>query len=397
MPCEATGGGGVALEWIGDVLGEIRRDGLWRQLRTVDSPPGPEIVVDGRRVLQFASNDYLSLAADPRLAEAAGAAAARLGAGSSASRLIVGTHGAVTELERQLAEFKGTEAALVLPTGYMANLALVTVLAGPGDAVFADRLCHASILDAISLSRARLVTWKHNDPESLAARLRDKAGYRRRLVVTESVFSMDGDEAPLAELAAVARAHGAMFVVDEAHATGVFGPTGAGVGEEQGLGPGDLTATVGTLSKSLGGLGGFIAASRAVIDLVVNRGRPFVYTTGIPAGQAAAAMAALAIVHQEPERRERLLALARSLRERLRAAGWTVPAGRSPIIPVMAGDVERAVALSGGLWEQGILVPAIRPPTVPRGTSRLRISLTCGHTDEQVERLVESLSGLRGA
>jgi len=387
----------VALEWIDDVLGEVRRDGLWRQLRTVESAPGPEIVVDGRRVLQFASNDYLSLAADLRLAEAAGAAAATSGVGSSASRLIVGTHGAVTELERQLADFKGTEAALVLPTGYMANLALVTVLAGRGDAVFADRLCHASILDAIALSRARLVTWKHNDPESLDARLRDKAGYRRRLVVTESVFSMDGDEAPLAELAAVARAHGAMFVVDEAHATGVFGPTGAGVGEEQGLGPGDLTATVGTLSKALGGLGGFIAASRAVIDLVVNRGRPFVYTTGIPPAQAAAAMAALEIVRQEPERRERLLAVACSLRERLRAAGWTVPAGRSPIIPVMAGDVERAVALSGGLWEQGILVPAIRPPTVPRGTSRLRISLTCGHTKEQVERLVERLSELRGA
>jgi len=387
----------VAVAWIDDVLGAIRRDGLWRQLRTVDSPPGPEIVVDGRRVLQFASNDYLSLATDLRLAEAAGAAVARFGTGSSASRLIVGTHGAVTELERQLADFKGTEAALVLPTGYMANLALVTVLAGPGDAVFADRLCHASILDAIALSRARLVTWKHNDPASLASRLRDKAGYRRRLVVTESVFSMDGDEASLAELAAVTRAHGAMFVVDEAHATGVFGPTGAGVGEEQGLGSGALTATVGTLSKALGGLGGFIAASRAVIDLVVNRGRPFVYTTGIPPAQAAAAMAALEIVRQEPERRERLLALACSLRERLRAAGWTVSAGRSPIIPVIVGEAERALALSGGLWEQGILVPAIRPPTVPRGTSRLRISLTCGHTEEQVERLIDGLSELRGA
>jgi 8-amino-7-oxononanoate synthase len=378
-------------------LQEIRRDGLWRQLRTVDSPPGPEIVVDGRRVLQFASNDYLSLAADPRLVEAGRAAAERFGTGSSASRLIVGTHGAVTELERRLAAFKGTEAALVLPTGYMANLALVTVLAGPGDAVFADRLCHASILDAIALSRARLVTWKHNDAGALAAKLRDKTGYRRRLVVTESVFSMDGDVAPLADLAAVAREHGAMFVVDEAHAAGVFGATGAGVAEEQGLGAGELAATVGTLSKALGGLGGFIAASQSVIDLVVNRGRAFVYTTGIPPAQAGAGLAALEVVREEPERRERLLALACLLRERLRAAGWTVPAGRSPIVPVMVGEVERAAALSGTLWERGILVPAIRPPTVPRGTSRLRISVTCGHTHEHLERLLGVLSELRRA
>jgi len=380
------------VDWIEENLRELRRQGLWRQLRQVGSPPGPEVEVDGRRVLQFASNDYLSLAADPRLAEASAAAARAGGAGSSAGRLLVGSHQYVARLEERLAEFKHTEAALVLPAGYMANLALLTVLVGRGDAVFVDRLCHASVLDAAALSRARLVTYRHNDVASLEARLRKKTDYRRRLVVTESVFSMDGDIAPLGDLAQLARRHGAMFVVDEAHAMGVFGATGAGLAEEQGLGSADLTATVSTLSKALGGLGGFIAGSRQVIDLVINRGRAFIFTTGIPPSQAAVAIAALEVVRDEPERRERLLACADAMRSRLIALGLDVGRSQSPIIPVILGDAERATAVSEKLWRRGLLVPAIRPPTVPRGTSRLRISLTCGHTDEQIDRLVAALA-----
>ena len=379
------------MDWIEEALASLRQAGLWRELRAAGAPPAPEMVIDGRRVIQFASNDYLCLAGDARLGEAAAEAARAAGTGSAASRLVLGSHEFVARLERRLAEFEHTEAALVLPTGYMANLALVTSLVGRGDAIFADRLCHASIIDGIMLSGARLITFRHNDGGALDALLRRKTAFRRRLVVTESVFSMDGDIAPLKELAALARAHGAMFAVDDAHATGVFGATGAGVAEEQGLQAGEITATVGTLSKALGGLGGFIAAPRPVIDLLVNRARPFVFSTGIPPAQAAVALAALDVVRDEPERRRKLLETAARLRGRLAALGLNIGASQSQIVPVILGDVERAVAASRALWQRGLLVPAIRPPSVPRGQSRLRISLTCGHTSEHLGRLVECL------
>lgn len=379
------------MDWIRDTLDDLRDQGLWRRLREATSPPGPAMVLDGRCVIQFASNDYLSLASDPRLAEAAGRAAREWGTGSTASRLILGTSGPVAALESRLAALKGTEAALALPTGYMANLAVIASLMGPGDAVLADRLCHASVLDAVALSRARLITFRHNDVSSLREKLSAKGGYRRRLVVTESLFSMDGDLAPLPDLAAAAREHEAMFVVDEAHATGVFGPSGAGVAEEQGVAAADVTATVGTLSKALGGLGGFIAARQEVIDLVVNRGRAMIFTTGVPPTQAAVGLAALDVVREEPERRRRLLATAASLRERLAAAGLNVGASASQIVPVIVGEAERATAVSCRLWDQGLFVPAIRPPSVPRNASRLRISLQAGHTAQQVDLLVGAL------
>lgn len=380
------------MDWIEEQLNDLRQRGLLRELRTVSSPPGPELQIGGRTVIQFASNDYLGLAADPRLAEAACAAVRSAGAGAAASRLIVGSHETVARLETRLAELKSTEAALVFPTGYMANLSVITTLAGPGDAVFADRLCHASILDGIALSRARLVTFRHNDPAALAEKLAAKADFRRRLVVTESVFSMDGDLAPLPELAAVARRHGAMFVVDEAHATGVFGPTGAGLAEAQGLAAGDLTATVGTLSKALGGLGGFVTAARPVIDLLINSARPFIFTTGIPPAQAAAALAALDLVRDKPERRVRLLAASETLRCRLAAGGADIGQSSSQIIPVILGSAARATAVAEKLLERGLLVPAIRPPTVKARECRLRISLTAAHTDEQIEWLVAALA-----
>jgi 7-keto-8-aminopelargonate synthetase-like enzyme len=273
----------------------------------------------------------------------------------------------------------------------MANLAAVTSLAGPGDAVVVDRLCHASILDAVRLSRARLVTFRHNDAASLAEKLSTGRACRRRLVVTESLFSMDGDVAPLAELARVAREHGAMFVVDEAHATGVFGRSGAGLVEEQGVARDDVTATVGTLSKSLGGLGGFISGRREVIDLVVNRARPLMFSTGISPIQAATALAALQIVRDEPRRRMRLLQQASHLRRRLCEMGMDIGGSASQIVPVIVGDAGRALAVSRALWECGVFVPAIRPPSVPRATSRLRISLQHGHTAEHIERLTAAL------
>jgi 8-amino-7-oxononanoate synthase len=384
------------VQWINEKLEVLRQRGLWRELRTVESRPGPEVLIGGRKMLQFASNDYLALAADPRLAEAACVAAKTGGTGATASRLIVGSNAYVSQLETRLAEFKHTEAALVLPSGYMANLAALSTLVGKGDAVFADRLCHASILDGLHLSRARLVTYRHLDPSALAEKLRAKADFRRRLVVTESVFSMDGDIAPLGDLAQVARENGAMFVVDEAHATGVFGPTGAGLAQEQGLSPADITATVGTLSKALGGFGGFVTASRAVVDLIVNCGRPFIFTTGVPPVQAAVALAALDVVGHEPQRRRALLTAAEILRRRLGDLGLDIGGSSSQIIPVILGSVERTVAVSGALWERGLLVPAIRPPTVRPGQCRLRISLTSGHTAEQIDQLVRALGEVAG-
>lgn len=380
------------MDWMRDMLDELRRQGLLRTLRATASPPGPEMVIDGRRVVQFASNDYLSLAADPRLAAAAAEAGRTWGTGSTASRLILGTSEPVAQLESRLAALKGAEAALVLPTGYMANLAAIGSLVGPGDAVLADRLCHASILDAATLSRARLVRYRHNDVSSLREKLAAKGGYRRRLVVTESLFSMDGDLAPLADLARAAREHAAMFMIDEAHATGVFGGTGAGLAEEQGVGADDITAAVGTLSKALGGLGGFVAARRDCVDLIVNRGRAMIFTTGIPPAQAAVATAALDVVRDEPERRAALRDAAAGLRQRLADLGLDTGGSASQIIPVILGDAERATAVSRQLWDRGLYVPAIRPPSVPRRSSRLRISVQSGHTPEHVDRLVAALA-----
>ena len=399
----------AADDWITDTLAEVRRGGLWRELRQVRSAPGPLVEMaepsgedDGRaagqwrKVLQFGSNDYLGLAHDGRLAEAAARAGRQFGTGSTASRLLLGHNQVTAELERTLAAFKATEACLVLPAGYMANLALIGSLVGPHDLVLADRLCHASMLDGARLSGARLVTWRHNDPKALARQLADKTGFRRRLVITESVFSMDGDIAPLGELADVCRRHEAMLVVDEAHATGLFGPSGAGIVELLGLPEGAVTATVSTLSKALGGLGGFICGSRNLIDLVINKGRALAYSTGISPMQAAAGLAAVELVRTEPQRRKRVLEAAEMLRRRLHGMGLETGDSASPIIPIIIGDSDKTVEASRQLWAEGLYVPAIRPPTVPRGSARLRISLTAAHTDEQIEQLVGALRRVMG-
>lgn len=414
----------AADDWIDDSLDRIRSAGLLRSLRQVNSATGPEIEISDptanastttdataftaddsvvaaatgvstRRVLHFASNDYLGLAGDRRLCDAAARAARQYGAGSAASGLIVGHNSLISRLEEALALFKHTEAALVLPSGYMANLAIIGSLVAPGDLVLADRLCHASMIDGARLSGARLMSWRHNDVAALERKLADKsAAYRRTLVMTESVFSMDGDVAPLAEIADVCRRTGAMLLVDEAHALGLFGPTGAGLAEQLGLPPDSLTATVGTLSKALGGQGGFICGSRRVVELVINRGRALIYSTALSPMQAAAALAALEIVSSEAGsgcRRRRVFEAAGALRHALHDLGLKTADSASQIIPVILGEAARTVDISRRLWQEGIFVPAIRPPTVPRGSSRLRISLTALHTDEHIARLVEAL------
>ncbi len=394
----------AAPDFIRETLEDLKARGLYRRLTEIGSAAGPYVEVGGRRVLQFASNNYLGLANDPRVREAAARAIERWGWGAGASRLVAGHTEAHAHLEADLAAFKRAEAALVFPTGYMANLGVLGALVGRGDLVFSDRENHASIVDAAHLSGARLVRYAHADAAAAARVLESRAGKPgRRLLVTDTVFSMDGRVAPLADLAALCQGAGAMLVLDEAHATGLLGPTGAGLAEALGLGEA-VTASVGTLSKALGGIGGFVAASRAVCDLLVNRARPFIYSTALPAAACEAARAALAIVRAEPERRGRVLDLADSLRARLRERGFpgTGPdfgdagADRTPIVPILVGEPERALALAAGLFERGIFCPAIRPPTVPRGTSRLRVSLTAEHTEEDVARLVAALDEVRG-
>jgi 8-amino-7-oxononanoate synthase len=384
-------------DFVRETLDDLQARDLYRRLVAVGSAAGPRVDVGGRAVLQFASNNYLGLAADPRVREAAVRAIERWGWGAGASRLLAGHTDAHAALEADLASFKGAEAALVFPSGYMANLGVMTALVGRGDLVACDRENHASIYDAIRLSGAELARYPHGDAAAATELLSASSPERSRtLLVTDTVFSMGGDLAPLAALAEACCASGAMLLVDEAHALGVLGPTGAGLAETL---PhkydGAITASVGTLSKALGGVGGFVAASRACVELLVNRARPFIYTTALPAAACEAARAALAIVRSEPERRTRLLALADRLRRELGKRDFDCGRSETPIIPVIVGEPVRALAMAAALLERGIFCPAIRPPTVPPGTSRLRISLTAEHTEADVDLLVQALVAAR--
>jgi 8-amino-7-oxononanoate synthase len=311
------------------------------------------------------------------------------GWGSGASPLVTGYSQRQRRLEERLAEFEGTEAALLFPSGFAANVGTIAALAGPGDTVFTDRKNHASLLDGCRLSRADVRVYPHNDWRKLESLL-DRHRGARRLIVTDSLFSMDGDLAPLAELADLAQRYDAMLMIDEAHATGVFGSLGRGVAEQLGL-EGRIPIRVGTLSKALGSIGGFVAGSRRLIEWLVNRARPYIFSTAAPAAICAAGIAALDIVGAEPQRRRELLASAQTLRAALAGQGWNVGQSASQIIPLLVGDPNRAVALSARLLDRGLLVPAIRPPTVPQGEACLRISLSYGHTAEMIARLVEKM------
>jgi len=380
-----------ALERLRRGLEELEAAGLRRRLVTLGAGPGPWLELEGRPVLVMASNDYLGLTGHPRLLGAARDALLREGAGSGASRLVSGTRSAHTALEQEIAAFKHTDAALYLATGYMTNLALITALAGPGDLVVSDRLNHASIVDACRLSRARVAVYPHGDAAAAARLLREGEG-RLKLLVSDGVFSMDGDLAPLPELLEAARSAGALLVVDDAHATGVWGASGRGSLEHFGLGPAPDIVQMGTFSKALGGQGGFVAAAPEVIHTLVSRARPLLYSTAPPPAQVAAAREGLRVLQDEPWRRDRLHALAARLRRRLEELGLGPLPGQGPIVPVVVGEAERALALSRALLRRGVFVPAIRPPTVPPGMSRLRFSLSAAHREADVELAAAALA-----
>ncbi|HEY2773854.1 MAG TPA: 8-amino-7-oxononanoate synthase [Candidatus Binatia bacterium] len=380
---------------IGRELDAIEERGLLRRLRTIDGAQDAVVRVDGRDAVLLCSNNYLGLASHPEVVEAAARATRNYGASAVSSRLISGHMRPHALLEEKIAAWKGVDAALLWSTGYHANIGVISSLVGPGDAVVSDELNHASIIDGCRLSRARVAVYRHNDVDSLHEALASCADARRILVVTESVFSMDGDLAPLAAIADAAEAHGAWLMVDEAHAAGIFGPAGAGLVAEKGL-TSRIDVHMGTLGKALASFGAYVAGSHRLIEHLINRARPFIFTTGLPPSAAAAASAALDIIAREPGRAFRLLENARSLGLRLREAGLRVPNVESQILPVVVGDARRAVAAAAALLERGYYVAAIRPPTVPDGTSRLRLSLMATHQEEHIDGVAAALVEILG-
>ncbi len=365
-------------------LQEIADAGLLRRMRTVESAQGPRVTLDGAEVLLLCSNDYLGLANHPTVAAAAIDAIERWGTGAGASRLVSGNMEPHARLERRLAAFHGTESALLFGSGYLANTGLVAALARRGGVVFSDALNHASIIDGCRLAGAETFVYRHRDLEHLEAGLREHAG-RPALIVTDGLFSMDGDVAPIARLGELARRHGARLMVDDAHAIGALGPGGRGTVAEAGL-QGEVDVVVGTLGKALGSYGAYACTSAEVRELLVNTARPLIFSTALAPACAAAAEAALGLVESRPELVARLRGNAGVLRGALRAEGLEIGDSSSQIIPVLVGDPDRAVASCRRALDQGVYAQAIRPPTVPDGTSRLRLTVMAGHRIEELER-----------
>jgi 8-amino-7-oxononanoate synthase len=378
-------------------LAALEGKALRRRLTAVEEVlPGGKVRVDGRALLNLSSNDYLGLSQDPRLIAAAGEAAARWGVGAGASRLVAGHLALHQAVEARLAAFKGTEAAVIFPTGYMANVGTIAALVGPGDQVFGDRLNHASIYDGIKLSGAELQRYAHRDLKGLEKLLKERAGGKRRLIVTDSVFSVDGDLAPLAEIVELKERYGAWLMIDEAHATGVLGNKGAGLAEAAGVGA-RVDVHMGTFSKALGCLGGYVAGDRRLIDYLHNRARAFIYSTALAPPVLGAIGAALDLVAAEPERRRYLAEQAARFRRGLREAGLDTLGSETQIVPVVVGDNARTLELAARLREGGLLAVALRPPTVPPGRARVRFSLCASHSSEDLgEALLTIVAAARG-
>lgn len=378
-------------------LAAIREAGLYRRMRRMESASARLVQVEGRELLMCASNNYLSLADDPRVQASAIEAIQHFGTGSGGSRLTTGNLVLHERLEQEIAALKGTEAALLFNTGYMANVAALTTLVGEGDLILSDRLNHASLIDGARLSRAEVQVYAHVDLVDLEQKLavaQEQGRYDRILIVTDGVFSMDGDIAPLPNICDLAERYRADVMVDDAHATGVLGAQGAGTVDHYGC-YGRVAVQMGTLSKALGAEGGYLAGRREMIDLLINRARPFIFSTAQSPAVIGAARAALAIVQQEPARRHHLLSCAARLRQELLQAGFEVLPSETPILGVVLGEAEVAVAFARELEAEGIYAPAIRPPTVPQGTSRIRLTLTAAHTQDDVDRVVHAFCSVR--
>ncbi|MGE5281194.1 MAG: 8-amino-7-oxononanoate synthase [Chloroflexota bacterium] len=374
---------------IAERLEELRDSGLHRRLRLVEGPQGPRVTLDGGPVLLLCSNDYLGLAGHPRVRAATAEAAMRWGAGAGASRLIAGNMQPHRALEERLAAFKGYEAALLFGSGYLANVGTISALAGRGEVVFSDALNHASIIDGCRLSRAETFVYRHGDVEHLAWGLRETGG-RAALIVSDGLFSMDGDVAPLPELLELARRHGCRLMVDEAHATGALGPGGRGSVAAAGL-SGEVDVVIGTLGKALGSYGAYVCAGRELTDYLLNTARTFVFSTALPPPTVAAAQAALELLEERPDRVERLAGNAATLRRALAAEGLPVGDSANQIVPVAVGEATRAMKLCERALERGVFAQGIRPPTVPPGSSRLRFTVMATHRAEELEHAAKQV------
>ena len=378
-----------AMRWIDDELEDLRSKGLFRRLRELQGPQGARAVFDGREVINLSSNNYLGLTTHPRLVRAAVEAAEELGAGSGSVRTIAGTMSLHEALERKLADFKHTEAALVFQSGFTCNSGIIPILVGEGDAILSDELNHASIIDGIRLTRAERKIWAHRDMHALEKALQETQSSRRRLVVTDGVFSMDGDLAPLPQIVELAERYDAMVYVDDAHASGVFGRSGRGTIDHFGL-HGRVHVQVGTLSKAIGSLGGYVACGQALRDLLIHKGRPLLFSTSHPPSVAAACIAAIDVLQEEPELIERLWDNARYFKAGLQRLGLNTGQSESPITPVIVGEGRKAMQLSDGLFAAGVFAQGIGYPTVPEAKSRVRTIVTATHSREDLDQALNA-------
>jgi glycine C-acetyltransferase/8-amino-7-oxononanoate synthase len=382
--------------WLKSELDQLHQAGLWRSLRSVTTAPTGRALLDGRDVILLGSNNYLGLSVHPIVTEAAVTAARKYGTGASASRLMSGNCDLYTELESKIAKVKETEAALVFGSGYLANIGTIPVLAGDGDLILSDALNHASLIDGCRLSHATKQIYRHCDIEHLESLLTQSTKFRRRLIVTDGVFSMDGDIAPLPEICELADRYDAMVMVDDAHSFGVLGEKGGGTVEHFGL-ENRGVIQMGTLSKAVGGLGGYVAGSADLINFLVNRARSFIFTTGLPPATLAAASAALDVIRSTPELRQRLSSNVLLLKNALLEKGFQLLPSETQILPLILGAADVASRFAEVLLSHGVYAPAIRPPTVPEGTSRLRLSVIASHTPEDLETAVEGFVAARAA
>jgi 8-amino-7-oxononanoate synthase len=375
-------------------LSQLEKQHLLRKPLIVESYRGPKITINNRSLLLMCSNDYLGLSQHPALKEAAVSAMERYGFGSGASRLVSGTSVLHQELEEALSQFKKTEAAILFNSGYAANSGVIPALAQEGDVVFSDSLNHASIIDGCRLSRASLRVYSHKDMDQLETLLRDCGHAGRKLIVTDGVFSMDGDIAPLPDLVALAEKYGALLMVDDAHATGVLGKDGRGTVEHFGL-EGRVPIQMGTLGKALGSCGAYVAGNRDLVDLLVNRSRSYMYSTALPPAVCAASLAALKLVEKDPARREKLWHNRERFIAGLKSLRIDIGGSETPILPLMIGDAERAINAGTRLFESGIFATAIRPPTVPVGTSRIRVTLMTSFSDHDIDEALAAVNNIR--
>jgi glycine C-acetyltransferase/8-amino-7-oxononanoate synthase len=373
-----------------DRLAELEELGLYRRMRMVSGPQGPRVVLDGKPVLLLCSNNYLGLADHPRVRAAAADAAMRWGVGSGASRLVSGNMTLHRRLEERLAAFKGTQSALLFGSGYLANLGVVPALARRGEIVFSDELNHASIIDGCRLAGAETFVYRHADMEHLTWGLRNADG-RGALIVTDGVFSMDGDVAPLEDIVGLARRHDLRVMVDDAHGTGTQGPGGRGAVVDAGL-DGAVDVVVGTLGKALGAYGAYVACDHVMARYLVNTARPLIFSTGLPPAAVAAAMAALELIGEQPRRVERLAENSDTLRDGLAREGFDVSGSETQIVPLIVGDAGLAMRICESALEQGVFAQAIRPPTVPQGTSRLRLAVMASHTKAELREAARVLA-----